>query len=183
MPSIDYSKTAIYKLCCRNDEIKDVYVGHTTDIVRRKAQHKYHCNTEKSKKYNFPVYEFIRNNGGWDNWSLKIIEDYNCGDRASAETRERYWIEELGASLNLRIPTRTKKEHYNTNRDVLLEKFKEYYKNNRETINRRTTCECGVSYIKKNHIRHTNSQRHIQYEIMMSVEGEEQKEQEQEQTL
>ena len=32
--SIDYSNTIIYKIYCKNPEIKDIYVGHTT-ILRK----------------------------------------------------------------------------------------------------------------------------------------------------
>ena len=46
---IDYSNTIIYKLCCKNPEIKDIYVGHTTDFRRRKCQHKTSCNDQNSK--------------------------------------------------------------------------------------------------------------------------------------
>ena len=32
---IDYSKTIIYKIICCDLNIKDCYVGHTTDFTRR----------------------------------------------------------------------------------------------------------------------------------------------------
>ena len=37
---IDYSKTVIYKIVCNDLNVKDVYVGHTTDFTKRKATHK-----------------------------------------------------------------------------------------------------------------------------------------------
>ena len=41
---IDYSKTIIYKIVCNDLNITDVYVGHTTNFIKRKARHKYDCN-------------------------------------------------------------------------------------------------------------------------------------------
>ena len=37
---IDYSKTIIYRIVCKNPEIKDCYVGQTTDFTSRKSCHK-----------------------------------------------------------------------------------------------------------------------------------------------
>ena len=54
---IDYSKTIIYKLVCNDLNTTDVYVGHTTNYVKRKASHKERCNNEKSKKYNWYHYQ------------------------------------------------------------------------------------------------------------------------------
>jgi hypothetical protein len=57
---VNYSKGLIYKLCCNDPTVKDVYVGSTTNFSRRKAQHKFSCINENKKGYNFPVYKFIR---------------------------------------------------------------------------------------------------------------------------
>jgi hypothetical protein len=34
----DYSKTIIYKLCCLDTDVKDIYIGHTTHFTSRKNQ-------------------------------------------------------------------------------------------------------------------------------------------------
>ena len=72
---IDYSKCIIYKIVCNDFNIKDLYVGHTTDLVKRRSHHKCLCNSPDSKEYNFKVYKTIRDNGGWDNWSVIVIEN------------------------------------------------------------------------------------------------------------
>ena len=59
---MDYSKTIIYKLCCNDINITDIYIGHTTNIIKRKYQHKNCCNNEKNKNYNYKVYQYIRDN-------------------------------------------------------------------------------------------------------------------------
>ena len=52
LKTIDYSKTIMYKLVCFDLNIKDIYVGHTTDFIRRRAQHKQTCNNSNCKAYN-----------------------------------------------------------------------------------------------------------------------------------
>ena len=60
----DYSHTIIYKICCKDISINDIYVGHTTNFIQRKTQHKTSCYNINGKKYKQYVYEIIRNNGG-----------------------------------------------------------------------------------------------------------------------
>ena len=57
-------KCYIYKIYKQGKD--EVYIGSTYDFKNRMRQHKYSCYNEKSKKYNFFVYQFIRQNGGWD---------------------------------------------------------------------------------------------------------------------
>lgn len=133
---IDYSNTSIYKICCKDLNITDLYIGHTTDMRKRKNSHKSNCNNEKSKLYNFNVYQFIRANEGWDNWDMIEVEKYNAIDGYDAKKRERYWIEELKASLNSCIPTRTDKEwhkkNYEENPEKIKERQKKYCEENKE---------------------------------------------------
>jgi len=140
---IDYSKTIIYKLCCKNPEIKDIYVGHTTDFRRRKCQHKTNCNNQNSKRYNYNVYKFIRDNGNWDNWEMIMIEEYSCANRFLAEQRERHWLETLNANLNSNIPTNIEikndiheynRQYYVNNSDKIKNDSIKYYNENIENI-------------------------------------------------
>ena len=129
---IDYSKTIIYKIVCNDLNITDIYVGSTTDFIRRKGQHKHSCNSEKSKKYNYKVYQTIRQNGGWDNFSMVEIEKYPCNDSNEARTRERYYFELLNASLNMIYPNRHNKAYYEQNKNDVLKRYKIYYEANKE---------------------------------------------------
>ena len=49
--NIDYSKTIIYKIVCKDIDIEDCYVGSTTDFVRRKSEHKKHVIKDTEKSY------------------------------------------------------------------------------------------------------------------------------------
>ena len=126
LKDIDYSKTIIYKIVCKDIDIKDCYVGSTTDFIRRRYEHKKHVvnNTERSNYY---IYEFIKQNNGWDNFEMIEVEKYNAVDKLDALKRERYWLEELRATLNKLIPSRTDKEYRENNKDRIKEKDKEYH--------------------------------------------------------
>ena len=82
---IDYSNTIIYKIYCKNENITDFYVGHTTNFIQRKSLHKLRCNGNNNK---LCFYTIIRKNGGWDNWNMTEIAKYNCKDIFEAHIRE-----------------------------------------------------------------------------------------------
>ena len=76
--AIDFSKNVIYKLVCKDVNIKECYVGHTTDFTNRKYGHKSNCINPNSRDYNYYVYQFINKTGGWNNWSMIMIEEFPC---------------------------------------------------------------------------------------------------------
>ena len=153
---IDYSKNVIYKIVCNDLAIQDCYVGHTTDFTKRKRTHKcYSINVDK-RDSKVKIYETIRCNGGWDNWTMIEIEKYPCNDSNEAGARERYWFEQLGAKLNTQVPNRSKSEHAKyyaemnpeknklrhkvykeANKESIREKDKEYRATHREQENER----------------------------------------------
>jgi len=130
--AIDYSKTIIYKLVCNDLSVTDLYVGHTTNFTKRKNSHKSDCFNKNKKEYNYKVYQFIRVNGGWENWNMVQIEEFCCNNKIEACARERYWYEDLKGTLNTNYPARTKKEHYEDNKEQLLENMKEWFEANKE---------------------------------------------------
>jgi hypothetical protein len=94
--TIDYSNTVIYKIYCKDNSVKDLYVGHTTNFTKRKHQHKLCCNNGQI----LHIYNIIRANGGWDNWDMIEIEKYNCKDVVEARIKENEHYTLLNASLN-----------------------------------------------------------------------------------
>ena len=99
----DYSKTIIYRIVCKDANITDCYIGHTTNMVKRRQYHKGSCNNENDKHYNLKVYQFIRNNGGWDNGQMIEIEKCPCNDMAEAITCEYENYSLFNSTLNLYI--------------------------------------------------------------------------------
>lgn len=93
----DYSKCVIYKLYCKDETIKEIYVGHSTNVIKRYSSHFRDYKKKKSTEYK---YKFIRENSSFENWSIEILEFYPCKNLSEATQREQYWINRLGATLN-----------------------------------------------------------------------------------
>jgi hypothetical protein len=100
----------IYKLVCKDISIKELYIGSTTHFIKRKYNHKSSCCNVNHKNYNFYVYRFIRDNGGWENWHMIEVEKYVAIDKHDAHRREREVMESLNATLNKSTPFLTPDE-------------------------------------------------------------------------
>ena len=142
---IDYSKTHFYKIVCKDLNITDCYVGHTTDFAKRKYQHSHTSNNKNNKKYNILLYDFIRRNGHWENFEMILINTEFCENNLEARKRERFYKEQLNASLNTHLPFTTiqeykekmdiwKKEYKKENSEKLSNYSKEYRHKNQEHI-------------------------------------------------
>lgn len=147
----DYSKSVIYRLVCKDLYITECYVGSTTNFKSRKRQHKSCCNTPNCKEYNYKVYQFIRQHGGWDNWDMIMVEEFPCDNKLQLHKREREVFETLNGTLNSEVPSRTQKQRYEDNKEKLS-------KIGKEQIGCRI-CKCMVR--KDNFKRHTKSPKHI----------------------
>ena len=139
----------VYKLVCDDVNIAECYVGSTGNFNRRKHEHKSRCNNESDTNYNFRVYQFIRTNGGFENWSMIQVESMQFSEKRELTALERYWTEELHATLNSSVPGRTMHEYATDHKNI-------------------QTCICGVSYNygksdhRKQHYRSQKHQAHIQ---------------------
>ena len=129
---INYNKSSIYKICCNDLNIKDIYIGSTTNFTRRKQQHKTRCNNINDKRHNLKLYKCIRDNGGWDNWSMILIENVSCESKLELHKIERDYIEKNNSVLNCQIPSRTKKEYNNDTKEKMKEHYKQYRDDNKE---------------------------------------------------
>ena len=131
---IDYSEIHFYKIVSKDLNIKNCYVGHTTDFKRRKSEHKKHCYMVSDKHYNIKIYKFIRENGGWENWEMILLKIEHCENGMVARSRERYYKEQEHSTLNHNMPSRTNAEYMKDNEEWLKEYRHNYYYKNIETI-------------------------------------------------
>jgi len=134
---IDYSSVCFYKLCCNDPVITDIYIGHTTNFTRRKSEHKSRCNNVTSRDYSIYVYQFIRYHGGFDNWSMIELCTTQCENKRDAERIERQYIEDVGATLNRLIPTRTYKEYTVDNKNRIKKTRKQYQEDHKEELSKK----------------------------------------------
>ena len=61
-----------------DNELENIYIGSTCNFKVRKHSHKSACNNPNNNAYNNKKYQYIRENGGWDDWIMRPIEDYPC---------------------------------------------------------------------------------------------------------
>jgi hypothetical protein len=85
---VDYSNTIIYKITCKTPSVTQYFVGHTTNLSQKKRAIKITCNDSSKKDYNLKMYQIIRENGGWDNWTVTELAKYNCKNAKEAYIRE-----------------------------------------------------------------------------------------------
>ena len=175
---VDYSKTIIYKIVCKDLLVTDCYVGHTTDFRKRKWQHK-----ADVKRRNYSLQKAITQNGGFENWDMIEVEKFSCIDSNEAKARERYWYELLHCTLNGQSPLRTKmdisiekRKYYETNKSKILQKrpsrtseenieyMRCYYQTNKVKLLEKQQeifhCECGGQYNRNHKQRHFNTNLH-----------------------
>lgn len=175
-----YQNSIIYKIKHNEDyEDLNIYIGSTSNFKNRKCNHKNNCINEKKLEYNFPVYQFIRDNGGWNEWVMIAIEQYSCNNKKELETRERYHIDLLRPTLNKQIPTRTKKQYAENNKEKLAEYRKEWRENNKEKINEwREANKEKIKEQYKQYRENNKEKRKEQYKQWYEANKEKQKEKE-----
>lgn len=176
-----YQNTIIYKIVCNDLLVKDFYIGHSTNLKQRKYLHSKSCKNENDKLYNSKLYKKIRDNGGFNNWDIILVEKHPCNDINEAKKRERYFIEELKPTLNGNLPTRNMNEWRKDNKDHIQkyekeyrEKHKEHYQEirkkhdeiyrekNKEKFKEHIECECGQTYTIKHKSRHLKTKKHLE---------------------
>ena len=101
----DYSKAIQYKIVCNDPAITDCYNGSCISFKDRKKSHKNDSRNPTGKRYNYKVYQFIREHGGWENWSMVQLEEYPCKSRQELFLRERHWFDLIKPTLNMISPT------------------------------------------------------------------------------
>jgi hypothetical protein len=121
----------IYRLACKDPKITECYIGQTKNFKERLWHHTGDCNNPKSFKYNFKVYKFIRENGGWENWQMKALEVITCKTEKDARKKELEFCNKYNATLNTHCPMRDRKQWLIDNKDRVKEQRKSYYQKNK----------------------------------------------------
>jgi hypothetical protein len=164
------SEYIFYKISCIDKNIIYTYIGSTKNFRRRKCQHKSDCTNEASKKYNITIYKTIRENGGWENWTMSPIGKGIFENKFDALIEEQKYINDNNSTLNTNNARRTKEDNYNyhkqyneIHKEQGKESNKKYRDTHKEKINEKTTCECGGCYTHKNKARHFMTKLHTDY--------------------
>jgi len=165
---IDYQKSIIYKIQ-HIEKLELLYVGSTTNFVKRKQHHKEICNNESSKKYNYPIYKMIRDNEGWDYFKMIIIKEFPCNTKTELLIEEDKVMLELKSNMNKLRAYRNKEDAKEYNRQYT----KDYRKNNKEKVKEykkerakiKFNCECDSNVCIEHKARHIKSIKHQNFLI------------------
>ena len=85
---VEYSETIIYEIRCKDDDIIGKYYDFTTNFMKRLYYHR-----QQTKHNLSPLYQRIRENGGWDNWEMIIHETMRfTTKREATEYMNKYTI-------------------------------------------------------------------------------------------
>ena len=162
---IDYSKCVFYRLVCRDVTVTEVYVGSTTNEFDRRRCHKSDCHNENGPRYNYFVYRFIREHGGWGNWQLLVHEKLAVKDDVEARLRERFWTEHYQATLNKQLPGRTHKEScsnwYTNHREEQNKRYAAYNLAHETHLKEKHDCPCGGKYTTNGYSHHIKTKKHL----------------------
>jgi hypothetical protein len=164
-----YNNACIYMIKCKDESIKEVYIGSTCNFNQRKALHKYHCNNQNCIQFQYFIYQFIRQNNGWDNFEMMKIEQVVCETKKELESVERKHIEKYNSRLNKYIPNQTRKERYQSDdvKQIINQRNNSYYQKHKDNIlekrKEKIICDCGHTYTKSNKARHMKTKKHLQY--------------------
>ena len=180
---VNYQNGKIYKMVSNDFLDTEIYVGSTCcKLFQRLAEHR----VDYKRHGDRPMYKYIKDNGGIDNWKLVLIESFPCANKEELTKREDYYRLMLGAKLNsqscngLDIERRKEthkkcskryytenieerkiydKKRYNDKKEEILKKRKIYEEKNREIIieKRKELMKCVCGKIlTKSHISRHN---------------------------
>lgn len=168
---VNLQKAKIYKLVNADDET--LYIGSTCQsLAVRMRSHRYYA----ERKLTVPIYKYINETCGVDNVFIKLVCNYPCDSKEDLIAEERRQCELIGLDnlKNVRLPGRSFEEYYRENKQIVLERNKNYYEKHKERINKKIVCDCGSSYSSKQKKKHQTTKRHTKYLIKKLVSDIEQ---------
>jgi hypothetical protein len=97
-------KFYIYKIFKPDTDF--LYIGSTNKFCKRKASHKKNTYNRCKPSYHRLLYKTIRLNGGWDSWTMEIIEFLEVETPRDGRIRELFYISTMNPNLNINSPIR-----------------------------------------------------------------------------
>ena len=149
----------IYEIKSTNTSITGTYIGSCWDMGGRLRRHTSNCYNENSNEYNLPLYKYIRENGDFHTFTMRVIDSGECEDEIELRCAEQFYIDMADGIENLM-----------NRHDSLQDKKQRKKKQNVDNKNRREKnintkkypCEVCVKYFQSNRDlqRHYTSQKH-----------------------
>ena len=180
-----------YRIFSKNPEVKECYIGSTKDLNARKTTHKSSCNNVSDEHYNIKLYQFIRSNGGWDDFEFEIIDKiiFSETDRLYHEQKLMDLYASTLNTLRAIIPDKKeyqkeyKKQYYETHKEEIQEYQKEYkkqyYETNKEQLKEKNKQyrEANKAEIKehKKQYREANKEKNREYQKQYRLKKKQEK--------
>jgi len=129
----DYSNGKIYKIA--SAFTNKIYIGSTTGsldyrMYKHRQDYCLYLNSLGSKIYSFELFDEV----GIDKCYIELICDYPCENAHQLALEEgKHQLLNLYNIVNRNIAGRTGKQYYQDKKEIILDKKREYYKNNCET--------------------------------------------------
>ena len=158
------------------------YIGSTTEnLSMRMARHRNEYRRYKDGKINKTMSFDLFDEYGLDCCKIELIENAKCETKEELLKKEGEYIRSINC-INKSLVGRSKKEHYEDNKEYILNKCKKYREENKEKRQEKDrlyreknavkikekqseviTCLCGFTYTRRNKARHEKSKRHLEY--------------------
>ena len=153
----------IYIIKCKDPDIDGCYVGQTAHYIKRCKQHRYNSKCILSDAYHRTIYQYIRDNGGFSNFKIDILQTVEA-EQKTIDKVEAFYIRKF-KSLNHQMPARTRKQYHIDNRQKLNTASILYYNQHREILTEKKKesflCSCGSTYTRSHKARHLKSDKHL----------------------
>ena len=133
MDNNPYSRGKIYRI--PDSSYTKFYFGSTVEeLSQRMAHHRrvYKMYKRNGKGQNLSVFELF-DEYGIEHCKIELVETYACNDLSELRQREGHHIQN-NSCVNKNVAGRSKKQHYDDNREKLLEIRREYTRNNQDKI-------------------------------------------------
>jgi adenylate kinase family enzyme len=132
-PYNKYHNGKIYKIT--DIAYTECYIGSTVQpLCNRMAEHRKHYQRYNNGKENSHISSYILfDKYGVENCKIELIEEYACQNKAELEKREGHYIKHEDC-LNKVVAGRSRREHYNECKEIIIRQRKKYYDDNREKV-------------------------------------------------
>jgi len=133
---INYELSKVYKIYSHQGD--KIYIGSTTKefLSQRMASHRSNYKCWKSGKLHLCSSFELFDEYGIDNCLIELLEAKKCSNKDELHKLEGNYIREL-VCVNKIIPGRTMTKWQEENKDIIKEKKKQYYEDNKDKLTER----------------------------------------------
>jgi len=148
----------VYRMFCKDTRVTDCYIGSTTDIKQRMRGHRDDVEYETRKRHTRKS-QFIRENGGWENWDHEVLESLEFQTQEELRMWEQKWIDETPTATLNGMPAWRSEE---AKKEVVREINTKYREANREKIR-----EINTKYREANREKELERQAKYREEVAL----------------